>query len=75
VYVALYRVQQEERMLERIREEEFVLFGPTVWAPDGSGVVIPTPHTDGGVTYFFVPVSGEAVRLPIESTDTVRWGR
>jgi len=72
---ALYRVQQGERMLEQLRDETFALYGPAVWAPDGSGVVIPTPRTNGGVAYFFVPMGGEAVPLLIEPTDTVVWGR
>jgi hypothetical protein len=69
-----YRVGQDGQ-LERLRSDSFALFGPPVWAPGSAGVVLPTAANDGGVAYVYVPISGDVVRLQIEPTAGIAWGR
>jgi dipeptidyl aminopeptidase/acylaminoacyl peptidase len=70
---SLYRVGQDGK-LERLRPDSFGLFGSPIWAPGGVGAVLPTAANEGGVTYLYVPISGEAVRLQFEPTAGIAWG-
>jgi hypothetical protein len=69
-----YRMEADGT-LTAVREEDFILFGFSEWAPDDSGVLIPAQTDGGNLAYYFVPNEGEIVALPIEQAISVMWAR
>jgi dipeptidyl aminopeptidase/acylaminoacyl peptidase len=71
---ALYRVAADGT-LEQLNTETFSLYGTPLWAPDGSGALVPVLVEGGNVAYRYIPRDGVAIILELEPTTALAWGR
>jgi dipeptidyl aminopeptidase/acylaminoacyl peptidase len=70
---ALYRIAADGT-LEQVNADPFMLYGMPLWAPDGSGTLVPVLTDAGGVAYRYILFGGEAMMLDLEPTTALAWG-
>ncbi|NJN18372.1 MAG: hypothetical protein HC822_20005 [Oscillochloris sp.] len=71
--VALYRIGADGTRTA-VHDQRFALFGRPTPAPDGSGILIPTATPEYDVSYWYVPIEGEATEVTFAPTADVYWG-